>query len=74
MSVNPELAARVASLSGGVVAAPDDTSKMLSLFGDATKDVDERKETTLWDNWMILAIAVAAATAEWILRRKGGLV
>ena len=74
VSVNPELAARVASLSGGVVAAPDDTSKLLSLFGDATKDVDERKETTLWDNWMILALAVAAATAEWILRRKGGLV
>lgn len=74
VSVDPELAARVASLSGGVVAAPDETSKLLSLFGPATKDVEERKETTLWDNWIMLVIAVAAATAEWILRRRGGLV
>lgn len=74
VSVDPELAARVASLSGGIVAAPDETSKVINLFGPATKDVEERKETTLWDNWIILAIAVAAATAEWILRRKGGLV
>jgi hypothetical protein len=74
ISVDPQLAARIASLSGGVVAAPDEASKMLALFGDATKEVEERKETTLWDNWIILAIAVGAATAEWILRRRGGLV
>ena len=74
ISVDPELAARLASLSGGVVAAPDEASKILPLFGAATKDVEERKETTLWDNWVMLAIAVTAATAEWILRRRGGLV
>lgn len=74
ISVDPELAARIASLSGGVVASPDDTGRLLSLFGPATKEVEKRKETTLWDNWIILAIAVAAATAEWILRRRGGLV
>jgi hypothetical protein len=74
VSVNPELAARVASLSGGVVARPDEAAQVLSLFGEATKEVEETKETKLWDNWMILALAVAAATAEWILRRKGGLV
>ena len=74
VSVNPELAARVASLSHGVVAKPDEAGKVLELFGEATKEVKERRETKLWDNWMILALAVAAATAEWILRRKGGLV
>lgn len=74
VSVDPELAARLASLSGGMVAAPDEAAKILPLFGAATKDVEERKETTLWDNWIMLAIAVTAATAEWILRRRGGLV
>jgi hypothetical protein len=74
ISVDPEMAARLASLTHGMVAAPDEASKILPLFGDATRDVEERKETTLWDNWLMLAIAVAAATAEWILRRRGGLV
>lgn len=74
ISVDPELAARVASLSGGMVAKPDEVAKILPLFGAATKDVMECKETTLWDNWIILAIALTAATAEWIIRRRGGLV
>jgi hypothetical protein len=74
ISVDPELAAHLASVTGGIVAAPDEAAKMLPLFGAATKDVEERKETALWDNWIMLAIAVAAATAEWILRRRGGLV
>ena len=74
VSVNPELATKIASMTRGIVAKPDEAAKVLSLFGDATKEVDESKETKLWDNWMILALAVAAATAEWILRRKGGLV
>ncbi len=74
ISVDPELAARVASLSGGIVVPADDATRMLPLFGAATKDVKERRETRLWDNWIMLVIAITAATAEWILRRRGGLV
>jgi hypothetical protein len=36
--------------------------------------VIKRRETTLWDNWLLLLVAVGAGTAEWVLRRKGGLV
>jgi hypothetical protein len=56
------------------VVAPESVSDLLRLFGDATKVVTKRLETTLWDNWMLLLVAIGAATAEWILRRKGGLV
>ena len=73
ISVDRELAAKLASLSGGAVAAPGSADDLIRLFGDATKVKLRRLETTLWDNWILLVLAVAAATAEWILRRKGGL-
>jgi hypothetical protein len=74
ISVDREMAVKLASLSGGAVVAPESVSDLLRLFGDATKVVTKRLETTLWDNWMLLLVAIGAATAEWILRRKGGLV
>ena len=73
LTVDPEMAARLASLSGGVVASLADFDKILSKFGPETKVVEEQKETSLWDNWIILVIAVTALTAEWILRRRHAL-
>jgi hypothetical protein len=74
ISVDRELAAKVASLSGGAVVAPGSADELIRLFGAPTKVVIKRRETTLWDNWLLLLVAVGAGTAEWVLRRKGGLV
>ena len=73
LTVDPEMAARLATLSGGVVAGLADPGKILTKFGSETKVVEEQKETSLWDNWIILALAVTALTAEWILRRRHAL-
>ena len=73
LTIDPEMAARIASLSGGVVTGLADAEKILTRFGPETKIVEEQKETSLWDNWIILAVAVVALTAEWILRRRSAL-
>ncbi len=73
VSVDPEMATRLASISGGTVATPGHEEDILKLFGPASREITVRKETSLWDNWIMLLIAVAAMTAEWILRRRSGL-
>ena len=73
LTVDPEMAAKLASLSGGVVTGLADAATMLARFGPGTRVVEEQKETSLWDNWIILAVAVGALTAEWILRRGRAL-
>jgi len=42
-------------------------------FGEGSGLVVDRVETNLWDSpWLFLAV-VAFLTAEWLLRKKGGL-
>ena len=73
LTVDREMAARLASLSGGLVTGLADLEKVLTRFGPETKEIAEQRETSLWDNWIILAVAVSALTAEWILRRRAAL-
>lgn len=73
LTVDPEMAAKLAALSGGVVTGLGDAGAMLSRFGPGTRAVVEQKETSLWDNWIILAVALGALSAEWMLRRRHAL-
>ncbi len=73
LSVNPELARKLASLSGGVVTGLADSGAVVDKFGPGTTRVEEQKETSLWDNWLIAAVIIAALTAEWILRQRHSL-
>lgn len=73
LTVDQEMANRLASLSRGVVTGLPDAERVVSLFGPGTREVEERRETSLWDNWILLAVAVGAMTTEWILRRRSPL-
>jgi len=73
LTVDPGLAGRLAALSGGQVAGLTDAGTLADKFGPGTRTVVEQKETSLWDNWIILLTAVSALTAEWILRRRHSL-
>ncbi len=73
LTVDRDMAARLASLSGGTVVGLADLEKLVSRFGPGTKEVEEQRETSLWDNWIILAVAAGALTAEWLLRRRHAL-
>ncbi len=73
LTIDPEMAQRLASLSGGVVVSPGEARQVVEKFGPGTREVVEQRETSLWDNWIILAVAAGALTLEWILRRRHAL-
>jgi hypothetical protein len=64
---------RMAMLSGGVVVAPNEADELLAKFGQGSESYRERHDKTLWDSWPLLAILLAAMSAEWIMRKKEGL-
>ncbi len=73
LTSNPPFLESLAALSGGAVADPDDANALLEFLGDPGKIIRERRETTLWDNMVLLLLAFGLVTAEWLLRRKAGL-
>jgi len=64
---------RAATLAGGRVVTPAEAEALARAFGTGTKVLEERRESTLWDNWPLLSLLLAALTTEWLLRRKAGL-
>ncbi|MFN0129364.1 MAG: hypothetical protein ACKV19_22080 [Verrucomicrobiales bacterium] len=73
LSLNLDLLRRATTLAGGRVVSPSEVSSLTQAFGTGTKILEERRETTLWDNWPLLTLLIAALTAEWLLRRRAGL-
>ena len=72
-TLNLPLLETVGQLSGGKVVLPARTADLIPLF---LTDKDERletRETALWDTAWVLALLAAVLTAEWVLRRAGGL-
>jgi hypothetical protein len=74
LTTNAELANRLATDTNGVVLTPASAIQALEKFGPAATTKAERKETKLWDNWIILVGFLGMITSEWIARRRGGLI
>jgi hypothetical protein len=74
LTTNQELANRLAADTNGMVLTPASALRALDKFGPAATTKRERKETKLWDNWIILIGFLGLLTSEWIARRKGGLI
>ncbi len=64
---------KATSLASGKVVDITRIDQLASAFGPESKSLVERKESTLWDNWILLVAALGLLTAEWIIRRRGGL-
>ncbi len=73
LSVDADLLRRATTLAGGRVVGLSEAAGLAQAFGAGTKVLQEHRETTLWDNWLLLTLLVAALTTEWLLRRKAGL-
>ncbi len=59
--------------TGGKVVGPEALPSLLELFGEGRRTVQERREYALWNNPFVLLALAALLTAEWLLRKKGGL-
>ncbi|MEM7600946.1 MAG: hypothetical protein AAF357_05975 [Verrucomicrobiota bacterium] len=65
---------RATTLTGGKTAELHEIESILSSFGSPRETLKERRNVTLWDSWPILLSFLGFMTAEWILRRRIGLV
>lgn len=71
-TLNKPLLENIAKLSGGrMVTADDQNLADLFLRGNDTKE--ELRETTLWDQWLLMLLLAVFLTSEWVLRRRSGL-
>ena len=70
----PELV-RVAKLTGGKFYTPATVSTLLSDIPKPQKvPLDTDPPVPLWNTWPVLALFLAAATAEWVLRKRKQMV
>ena len=73
LSPDRGLLSRLATLTGGKVAAPSRADRVLEALGPVTEVQIERQEYPVWDSVPLLVLIILTATAEWLLRKKVGL-
>lgn len=73
LTADPSFLGRLAALSGGSIADPDNAAALRNFLSPPGQIIRERREITLWDNLPLLVVFLACLTAEWIARRSGGL-
>jgi hypothetical protein len=59
--------------TGGRVVTPDRLAELAEAFGEGRGTVQERREIALWNHPLVLLLLALLLTAEWLLRKKGGL-
>jgi len=68
----------IAEISGGKYYAPADADKIAGEIKDRIRQM-RREETVyeqhdLWDTWPLFGLLAVALSAEWVFRRRGGLM
>ncbi len=64
----------LAKATGGRVVTPDAAELLPDAFGDGRSTLRERRELALWCSPWTLLLLATLLTAEWLLRKKGGLI
>jgi hypothetical protein len=72
-TLNRPLLQTIANLSNGRVVKPDAADELASLFVRDRRELEEVRETSLWDRWLVIGLLAGLLTAEWVVRRGGGL-
>lgn len=74
LTADRDFLSRATLLTGGKMAELHDLDSLLTSFGAPKETLKERRNVTLWDTWPLLLSFLGLVTAEWILRRRSGLV
>jgi hypothetical protein len=69
-----EVLERMAAASNGSLWSPDSLAGLGQAFQLHAETEEERVQLALWDHPLLFVILVLAASAEWFLRRRKGLV
>ena len=68
-----EWAERLAKASGGQVLTLADLSRLPEILKDIRVPIEETITTPLWHSPWVFALVLGLLSAEWFLRRKGGM-
>lgn len=74
---DPALMRELAHVSGGDYLEPEGMLARLEDWaanGLPSLELKRSRHVTLWDNWINLLLFISVLTAEWVLRKKRGLV
>jgi hypothetical protein len=74
LEADHETMERVATASGGRVWAPDSLRGLDQALTQQAVAHEERSQVVLWDHPLVFVIFVLLVSAEWLLRRRRGLV
>ena len=73
VTANDRVPRVLAAQSGGKALSPVEAGVLVEDFGEPSRTVVEKLEIPLWCTPWLFAVFLAALTAEWLLRKKGGL-
>jgi hypothetical protein len=73
LAPDPAAAEEIARASNGKVVRPHEAAALTEPLGPGVEVRTDLRQSSLWDTWPMLVIIVAAAAAEWILRKRIGL-
>jgi len=65
-----QLADRVASLTGGLVLRPSEETRILDALLPPVAEQREIRDIVVWNSWPWLLAVLAAACAEWFVRKR----
>lgn len=74
VAATPKFLETMAKYSHGAVKEPCNAKELISTFGEKRRTIEEAIEWTIWDSKYLLLLLSATLVAEWILRKRGGLV
>jgi uncharacterized membrane protein len=72
--LNEAVLRRISETTGGTYLPASDAAKLSSLIRSADTEAPPLEMRDVWDNGWTLAMIVALLAAEWVMRRRSGLV
>lgn len=64
----------LAARAGGLAATPFDAERVLERLGPPSERIVTPVRVPLWNTWPLFLLLVSALTAEWMLRKRRGLI